>query len=250
MAILPMQDLFLAQRELDRVAEIGLRGVALRPMFYPAFPGPAGAAFPPAPAFAPLWRQLEDLGLIAGIHASPATTNPDATSEGTFIERVSQQMGIGHSVAEAVAFMQDNALFVVSACYHGLMEDYPRLKLALAHGGASMVPLALEKAETYIWLGSSRQTVTADPVSLAPEEVFNEHPVVVQFDSWDTAVADMPDLFSWAAWGSRYPNHDTSTPAEAVELLQSRGVQADIVARLMGRNAIDLFGLEVDAAIA
>jgi predicted TIM-barrel fold metal-dependent hydrolase len=255
-AVLPLQSLYLAQREMDRVAEVGFKGVALRPMFHPgrradddpvpSYTPSAPGTFLVDPAFRPLWQQIEGHGLVASIHASSGVTNPDAISEGTFIERVSQQMGIGHSVAETVAYMQDNALFLMAICFHGLMEDCPNLKLVMAHGGATMVPLVLEKAETYIWLGTNYRIRTAAPVSLAPDELFEEHPIVVQFDSWETGVADMPDLFARkAGWGSRYPNHDTSTPAEAVGLLQSHGVGQATIQRLMGGNTIDLFRLDV-----
>jgi hypothetical protein len=202
--------------------------------------------------FAPLWQQIAELGLVAAIHPSVGITNPDATSEGTFIERVSSQMDIGHSVAETVAYMQDNALFLISSCYEGLMEDYPSLKLALVHGYASMTPLVLEKAETYLWVGSNyrRGVAMPEPVSLAPEDVFYQHPSVVQFDSWETAVAELPQVFGTkAGWGSRYPHHDASSPAEAVQMLEAHGVDETVIARLMGGNAVELFGLSVASPV-
>ena len=89
-----------------------------------------------------------------------------------------------------------------------------------------MVPLVLEKAETYLWLGSGFGRT--GPVSLEPEEVFHEHPVLTSFDSWETPVARMPDAFvDIAAWGSRYPNHDTGTPAEAIDMLRAHAVDDD-----------------------
>ncbi|TMK54268.1 MAG: hypothetical protein E6G60_22410, partial [Actinobacteria bacterium] len=138
------------------------------------------------------------------------------------------------------------------ACFHGLLEDHPNLKLALTHSGASMVPLTLEKAETYLWVVSPAGGMVppTKPVSLEPREVFERHPVVVSFDGWETSVADMADdlFLTKAAWGSRYPHHDTSTPAEAIALLESRGNDHDVIARLLGGNAADLFGLELGVA--
>jgi predicted TIM-barrel fold metal-dependent hydrolase len=236
-AVLPLQSLPLAQRELDRVAANGFRSAVVRPMFY-------GEQFVEGDHFQPLWRQFEELGVVACVHPSVGVTNPEPTSAGAYAERIAENLRIGHSVAEAVAGIQDTGVFLTAAAFHGLLEDYPRLKLAFPHSGSTMVPLVLEKAETYLWLGAG--IGRSGPVSLEPEEVFREHPVLTSFDSWEAPVARMPDEFGdIAGWGSRYPHHDTGTPAEAIEMLTEHGVDDDVIARLMGGNAIELFGLRV-----
>ena len=144
--------------------------------------------------------------------------------------------------------MQDADLFVTTAFFHGLLEDFPSLRLAILHAGTSWVPLALEKSETYLWL--SPQFATAF-VSLEPEEVWDRHPLVVSFDSWEQSVGVMPDrLGTKAAWGSRYPNHDAAGPDEARAMLENEGVDAATIDRLMGGNGADLFRLEVPVARA
>lgn len=269
-AVLPVQSLLLARRELDRVAEKGFRMVALRPMFYAGQIGEerglraqlarmaqqaAGGqflfgnrrgAFIDHPHFQPLWKQIDELGLVACVHPSQASTNPEATSAGTFIERVARNLGVGHNVAESVAYMQDIGIFIIAVFFHGLLEDFPNLRLALVHGGATMVPLALEKAETYLWLAFSQIFGISRAVSLEPRGVFEEHPILVSFDGWESPVAKLADdLFEKkCAWGSRYPHHDASDPAEAVGLLEANGVAQATIERLMGGNAIRLFGLE------
>lgn len=268
-AVLPLQSLFHTRQELDRVAELGFRSVLMRPMFLDVTaPGehgiPAmisrlartiGAGSPPREAaelsqvgtfiedkpFRPLWRRIEELGLVACIHPSLGITNPEGVSNGSFIERVSQKLGVGHTVAEPVAALMDNALFLTVAFFHGLLEDHPRLRLAFAHSGASWLPLALEKAETYLWLSFAS---VLEPVSLEPEDVFERQPVAVSFDSWERSVAAMPDLFAAkAAWGSRYPHHDAAGPDQARTMLEQYGVEDAVVDRLLGGNASELFGL-------
>jgi predicted TIM-barrel fold metal-dependent hydrolase len=254
-AVLALHDPAAAAAEAARVAALGLRSVAIRP----AFQRVAGHTPPPNPfggdtnpvgvfvdddVFRPLWARIAELGLVACVHPSLGLTNPEGTSAGAFLERVSAKLGIGHTVTESVAYMQDIATFVVSICFHGLMEDFPRLKLALLHGGASIVPLAIEKAETYLWLSPQSVFAQAMPVSLEPEHVWAAHPSLVSFDGWESAAARLPDHFSGkAAWGSRYPHHDASTPAEAIALLERYDVPAEVVTRMMGGNAAALFGL-------
>jgi len=152
---------------------------------------------------------------------------------------------VGHSVAEPVAYLQDNSMFLTAVCFHGLMEDYPNLKIALLHAGASWVPLALEKSETYLWVSAGNQ---GNPVSLEPERVFDQHPVAVSFDSWDTYVAQLADMFAQqGAWGSRYPHHDAAEPAEAIEMLEREKVDPTVIEQLMGANAARLFALTPSA---
>ena len=141
----------------------------------------------------------------------------------------------------ATAFLATGgALCLLTAiAFYGHMEIYPALKLTLVHSGAAWVPLALEKAETYLWLFSGIRDV-----SLEPERVFFARPSLVAFDSWEHAVGRMPDVFERvAAWGSRYPNHDTGTVEEAREMLARHGVAAETVASFLGGNALRHFRL-------
>jgi predicted TIM-barrel fold metal-dependent hydrolase len=267
-AILPLQSLLAARRELERVAGKGFRSVAIRPAFYRididpgtqfqaemgrglrALQGGATWGDPP-PVFAedrpyrPLWEEICDLDVVACVHPSIGITGPDALSSGGFAERVASRIGVAHTVAEPIAAMQDNDLFA-TALFHGLLEDHPALRLAFLHGGIAWVPLALEKSETYLWL--TAYGLNSD-VCLEPEEVWDRHPIVVGFDGWDRPVGRMPDLLgSKAAWGSRYPNHDAAGPEDAITMLRDSGVDEATFDRLMGGNAINLFDLNIPAA--
>jgi predicted TIM-barrel fold metal-dependent hydrolase len=224
--VLPLQDVSFAVRELQRVVAKGFRAAFIRPAF-------VNQRFPNHPYYAPLWQQLEALGVAACIHPSTGNTNAEWTSQGSYVERVASHLRIGHPVAESVAPLMDAAMFLNAICFYGHMEDYPRLKLSFLHAGASWVPLALEKAETYLWLMSSTQDV-----SLQPEHVFYDRPALVSFSSWESSVARLTDLFGpVAAWGSRYPHHDASDAQEARTMLAHWRVGDDIVANYLGGNA-------------
>lgn len=269
-AILPLHSALLAERELARVHDKGFTSVVIRPAFYETSViaghsmrdkieqatrdgmrrGLGGAEwssrqFVENTPFRGLWARLDELGMVACVHPSLGITGPDAISSGAFAERVSQRLGVAHTIAEPIAYMQDADLFVTAAFFHGLLEDHPALRLAILHSGTSWVPLALEKSETYLWL--SPQFATAF-VCLEPEEVWDRHPLVVSFDSWEQSVAIMPDrLGAKAAWGSRYPHHDAAGPDEALAMLRAAGVDEATVTRLLGGNATDLFDLKVPA---
>jgi predicted TIM-barrel fold metal-dependent hydrolase len=254
-AVLPLQRPESAVAELERAAAKGFGAVMFRPSFYKlnnaeVFGAMAGMMAPsqgPRPVFIedkpyrPVWDKAAELGLVACVHPFLGITGPDAISSGAFTERVSSRVGVPHTVAEPIAYMQDADLFVTAAMFHGLLEDLPRLKLAILHAGCSWVPLALEKCETYLWLGG----IGSVPVSLEPEDVWERHPLLVSFDSWEKAVARMPDVLAdKAAWGSRYPNHDAAGPDEPRGMLADQGLDQSTIDALLGGHARELFSLK------
>ena len=64
-ALLPLQDPGLAIRELYRVAEKGCRVGLVRPI-------DAMGNFPLQPKYDPLWKAMEDTGVVYGMHPFPA----------------------------------------------------------------------------------------------------------------------------------------------------------------------------------
>jgi predicted TIM-barrel fold metal-dependent hydrolase len=231
-AVLPMQEVSFAVREVLRAARRGCRAVAIRPAF-------VNGRFPNHRHYDPLWRALAETDLTVCFHPSAGNTNPEWTSQGSFVERLAANLRIGHDVAEAVAPTMDAAMMLTALCFYGHLEEYARVRMAFLHAGASWVPLALEKAETYLWLLSAIQDV-----SLEPDQVFFSRPSLVSFPSWESSVSRMPDVFGdVGAWGSRYPHHDASEPAEAVALFERHGLSAASQAKLLGENAASFFGL-------
>ena len=273
-AMLPLTSVLLAQRELERVAEKGFRSVWLRPAFYRVdrtvghtreaqmeemvrqvmLTGGAGSSalepdrvFVEDRPFRPLWRHIAELGLVACVHPGVGSIGPDSVSNGGFADRVSRRLGANQSVAETIAYMQDADLFMTAVFFHGLLEDHPDLRIAILHSGASWVPLALEKCETYLWLVPQFGQAG---VCLEPEEVWERHPILVGFDGWERPVGRMPERVGGkAAWGSRYPNHDTSTPAEARAMLDKEGVDAGTIDRLLGGYAAEMFNIALTAGV-
>jgi predicted TIM-barrel fold metal-dependent hydrolase len=243
-AVLPMQSPTLALEELERVGGAGFRSALMRPAFYTLADAP-GPVFIEGAPYRPVWERIAELGLVAVVHPGANITGVDALSSGGFTERVSDRLGLDHTVAEPIAYMQDADLFMTTAFFHGLFEDLPDLKVAIAHAGTTWVPLALEKCETYLWLGGG-----GGDVSLEPEEVWEAQAALTTFDSWETPVARMPErIGNKAAWGSRYPHHDAAGPDEAIAMLREHGVEPDTIARLMGGHAAQLFGLRVGAGV-
>jgi uncharacterized protein len=230
--VLPMQDVAFAIDEARRIAARGFKAAFIRPAFIHQ------QNFLSHRMYRPLWQALEELNLTASIHASTGHTNPEWTSVGAFVERVSAKMEIGHSVAEAVAYDADNAIALTAMLFCGHGEDYPGLRLAFVHGGTPLLWLALEKAETYL------SFYMVDDVTLETAELFASRPYLVTFYPWDASFIAHNDMFQrMGCWGSRYPHHDATPPQEAVTELERSGVRDEAIAALMGANAARVYGI-------
>jgi len=233
-AILPLQSVEMAVAEIRRTASLGFKAVVVRPHTFAGKP-------PTHPHYQPVWQAIEATGMVACIHPSCGTADAEMESASPFIERVSANLDLGHPVSEVIAPTMDNMAFLVGMMTEGLMERFPKLRTLFAHSGATWLPLALEKAETYLWLGAQEK-----PVSLEPEHVFAARQNAVTFDSREGSVRRLPDVFAkTAVWGSRYPWHDTGTPNEAVDDLKKSGVSQGEIQAMLAENAASLLHIEI-----
>jgi len=82
------------------------------------------------------------------------------------------------------------------------------------------------------------------PVRTDPEQMWEEGHVKLGFDAEERLVQALPHAYEdKVVWGSRYPNHDATSAHEAIEALTKADVEEPIIARMMGGNAAEQFGL-------
>ncbi len=267
-AMVPLRNMDFALAELRRVAGIRcFRGAFIRPMFM------EGHYFT-HPYYAPLWAELESLGLAAAVHPTAGLWNPEWTSHGPFIEkvkgrltqtaalggggggafsggstddrnRVSPATGmvpLGHPLAPILSHWLDNHMFVASTLIgYTVMQRFPDMKVVMAHGKASWMEEVLEKME------ASTRVIPLQhyyPVSTEPEEMWEEGRVMLGFDAEERLIQELPYSFEKkVVWGSRYPHHDTCSAWEAIQTLTQADVERPVIARMMGGNAREQFGL-------
>jgi predicted TIM-barrel fold metal-dependent hydrolase len=266
-AMLPLQNMDFALEELQRVARIAcFRSAFLRPMFL------EGRYFT-HPYYDPLWAELERLGMVAAVHPTPGLWNPEWTSHGPFIEKIKGRLAqlplvggggpfagggsgtpgvsffaapvpLGHPLAPILSYWLDNHMFVASTLIgYAVMQRYPRLKVVMAHGKASWMEEVLEKMEA-----STRviPLVHTYPVRTDPEAMWEEGHVLLGFDAEERLIQKLPhDFAAKVVWGSRYPHHDTTSAWDAIAMLTRANVEASLIARMLGGNAAQQFGVEL-----
>jgi uncharacterized protein len=263
-AILPLQNMEFALEELQRIAKIPcFRGAFIRPMFV------EGRYFT-HPYYEPLWAELASLGVVAAVHATPGLNNPEWTSHGPFIEKMKDRlaqislrgnagggpsagggsgaftvtgMPLGHSLAPILAYWLDNYLFVGSTLLgYGVMNRYPTMKIVVAHGKATWMEEVLEKFE------ASTRVIALQhyyPVRTDAVEMWEKGHVMLGFDADERGIRTLPERYSAkVVWGSRYPHDDTTSAWDAIHMLTQANVEESCIARMMGGNAAQQFGIE------
>src|SRR6266481_6073497 len=266
-AMVPLQNMDYAVEELRRVSKIPcFRGAFIRPMFI------EGRYFT-HPYYDPLWAELDSLGITAAVHPTAGLWNPEWISHGPFFEKVKNRINqraliatagggpaagggtdqtsaftasppMGHPIAQILAPWLDNHMFVAAALIgFTVMQRYPKMKVVVAHGKASWMEEVLEKME------SSTRTIPLlhyYPVRTDVEEMWEEGHVMLGFDAEERLIRKLPDDFAEkVVWGSRYPHHDTTSAWDAIELLSAARIDEPIMARMLGGNAAEQFGIKL-----
>ena len=267
-AMVPLGNMDFASAELRRVAGSRcFRGAFIRPMFMEG-------RYLTHPYYDPLWAELENLGLAAAVHPTAGLWNPEWTSHGPFVEKVSGRLSqtaglggggggpfaggstsdrnraspatgmipLGHPVAPILSPWLDNHMFVASTLIgYTVMQRFPEMRVVMAHGKASWMDEVLEKME------ASTRVIPLQhhyPVRTDPEEMWEEGHVMLGFDAEERMIQELPHSYeNKIVWGSRYPHHDTTSAWDAIEALTQARVERNVIARMMGENAREQFGL-------
>ena len=266
--MIPLGNMDFALAELRRVAGSRcFRGAFIRPMFMEE-------RYLTHPYYDPLWAELETLGLAATVHPAAGLWNPEWTSHGPFVEKVSGRLSqtaglggggggpfaggsagernrasaatgmvpLGHPVAPILSHWLDNHMFVASTLIgYTVMQRFPEMRVVMAHGKASWMEEVLEKME------ASTRVIPLQhyyPVRTDPEDMWEEGHVMLGFDAEERLIQELPHSYeSKILWGSRYPHHDTTSAWDAIQALSQADVERPVIARMLGGNAREQFGL-------
>ena len=84
------------------------------------------------------------------------------------------------------------------------------------------------------------------PVHTEPEELWQAGRVMLGFDAEERLVQKLPEDFAAkVVWASHYPRHDTTSAWDAMDKLTQANVPDALIARMMGGNAAEQFGIEL-----
>jgi aminocarboxymuconate-semialdehyde decarboxylase len=211
LGMVPLQDVPLAVRELERLMKSGLKGVEIGTHINGIYPGDE--------RFRPFWEACESLGTFVFIH--PVEGGGRAELRDYYMWNV-----IGNPLETTIAAGH----LVLS----GVMDAYPRLNILLAHGGGTL-PYIHGRLD---W-GFKQRPEINKVISRPPTEYLK----MFYFDTitHDTNVLrNLVDLVGaeHVLLGSDYPfDMGSEKPAD---LVRAAGLGADAESKILGATAMQL----------
>ena len=215
LGMVPLQDVDLSIRELERIMQSGLKGVEIGAHINGTYPGDV--------KFRPFWEACEALGAFVFIHPVEGGGRPE-------LQNYYMWNVIGNPL--------DTTIAAGHLILSGVMETYPRLKIMLAHGGGTL-PYIHGRLDR----GFKQRPEIHKVISKPPTEYLKQF----YFDSITHDAAALRALVDLAGaghvlLGSDYPfDMGNENPAE---LVRAAGFDPDTEAKILGGNAARLLNLE------
>jgi aminocarboxymuconate-semialdehyde decarboxylase len=214
LGMIPLQDVALAIKELERLMKSGLKGVEIGTHVNGIYPGDI--------SFHPFWEACEALGAFVFIH--PVEGGGRAELRDYYMWNV-----IGNPMETAVAAGH----LILS----GVVEAYPRLKILLAHGGGALPVLHGRLDRGFKQRPEINKVISRPPIEYLKQFYFDTitHDPVVLKSLVDLVGADHVLL------GSDYPfDMGNENP---VELVRAADLGTENEKKILGENASQLLGI-------
>jgi predicted TIM-barrel fold metal-dependent hydrolase len=155
-ALLPIWDMDLTVKELQRLHEAGIRGFTLTDK-----PHLVGLPDLDDPYFAPMWAAANEVGTVlsfhigSGVPARPMQDKSDAPDQasttviaGPNPDLYWSSFGPQRRLAVlATQFYMSNARIIINLCMSDMFDRYPDVKIVSAESGIGWVPFILEAME-------------------------------------------------------------------------------------------------------
>ena len=233
MAMVPTMDIEAAIVELQRVADLGFRGITI-----PAKPhyGPTGMDSHNYnhPDFERLWSAIEDVDLPMTIHVSTGR-DPRASS------------GAGGAVINyAVHCCAASQEPVANLCASGILERHPKLRFATIEAGIGWVPWLLDAMDE----GFYKHRMWVSPELAEPPSYYFRRQGFASFgeDRSGLALGEAHDLIDNYMWANDFPHHEGTWPHSAAAIERTMGDLSDESrAKVLGLNAARFWNIEVPA---
>src|SRR3972149_4300202 len=215
LGMIPLQDVALAIKELERLMKSGLKGVEIGTHVNGVYPGDA--------RFRPFLEACESLGAFVFIH--PVEGGGRAELRDYYMWNV-----IGNPLETTVAAGH----LILS----GVMDAYPRLKILLPHGGAALPYLRGRLDRGYKRRPEIKKVISKPPMEYLKQFYFDTitHDPVILKSLVDFVGADHVLL------GSDYPfDMGNENP---VDLVRSANLGTENEKKILGGNASQLLNWE------
>jgi len=188
------------------------------------------------PAYDPLWAECERLGVPVAFHGGGRThLRPDFS-----LEIFADRLMMWHTFNQPLGVMTA----CVSMCGGGVLERFPRLRVALLEGNCSWAPWLMHRLdEHYEWVG----WYEARDLSHKPSEYFRRN-CFVSVDADEETVRHYVDWFGDdnLVFSTDFPHGDSMYP-HAMENFQKLPLAESAMRKVVGDNWSRLYGIPLGA---
>lgn len=241
-ALLPMQNPKYAEREVYRVAAKGCRVGLIRPI-------DAMGNWPLQPKYARVWRAMEEVGMVYGMHPFPAmgALKPPGYTEqysgAELIALTASSSGLPHSFLTNVQnFQAEASLWVTIVLMSGFFERYPKLRAAVFEASSTWLSFILDECDKVYRL--YRNDRKLPPLKRLPSETFFEH-CVTGFEGDEAPPSRLPEFYeNILAWSSDVYHHDGDDAWRAIETMRKCELPEKYQEKFLGDNARRLYRID------
>jgi predicted TIM-barrel fold metal-dependent hydrolase len=241
-ALLPLQNPNFAVEEVYRVAAKGCRVGLIRPI-------DAMGNYPILPKYDPLWRAMEETGVVYGMHPFPATGSlkpagyTEQHSGAELIQLSMVSSGLPQLFLTNVQnFQAEAALWVTMVLMSGFFERFPKIRAAVFEASSTWLSFLLDECDkTHRLYRNDRKRY---PLKRMPSESFFEH-CVTGFEGDEAPPSRLPEFYGdILAWSSDVYHHDGDDAWRAIETMRKCELPESYQARFLGDNARLLYNIE------
>jgi uncharacterized protein len=227
-ALITLHDVDLAIEEVRRaVNELGVSGLSL-------CPEPINGKFIHDRHFDPLWAEIEKLGVALCFHP-PARPKQDQVANKFF----------GHPNGDIVALALRNPVELILAvsefCAGGVLEKFPKLRVAFLEGNCAWLPWLLYRLDERAKLHGALADV---PLSKKPSDYFFQQ-CFISVDPDEYLVADVISRIgdNNILISTDYPHIDAAFPHALDEFLAIEEMSDASRRKVLWDNCVRLYGV-------
>ncbi len=242
-AVVPLLwDVEEAVKEARWAAENGLRGVMI-PVITSGFNAYHH------PSYNPFWEACQDLGLVVCFHSGPGPMDDFFGAEFPMGDVSEYPGAVGIYISEVFFWTYRPLVFML---WGGVFERFPKLKCSVTETGQGwLLPPMLKMFDHHYYdhhfsakLGDYRSQL-----SMSPTDYFRRNCAIGASCMPRSDAETRHDIgMKQMMWGSDYPHPEGTwphTPSQVIETF--KGLPDDDNADMLGRNAIEFYGFDVQA---
>jgi len=225
LGIIPLWDAELAAAEIVRNANRGVRAVT-----FSELPHALGLPSIHTGYWDPVFRACNDTDTVLCMHVGSSSMMPQGSPDAP------------HGALFTISF-NNAATSLGEYLFSGIMERFPKLRLAYSEGQVGWIPFALERSdfawEHHSWLGA-KEIISAPPSSYYYDRVFG------CFTSDYVGMKNIKEVGeNQVCFETDYPHTDTSWPNTKEEVTRMcAGLSDEQVYKVVRGNAIEMLKLD------